>query len=117
VTVTEAAASIQGTLVAGAVSAAAIEVRGGYASDLLSDTMGNGRDGDLWVTMQKHLNIVAVAHLKGLAGIVVVNGRQPEEAAVAKAEEEHIPIISTELPAFDVIGILYTQGIRGRRSA
>ena len=48
---------------------------------------------------------------------VVVNGRQPEEAAVARAEEEHIPIIVTELPAFDVIGILYRQGIRGRRSA
>jgi len=79
--------------------------------------MGNAREGDLWVTMQKHLNIVAVAHLKGLAGIVVVNGRRPEDAAVAKAEEEHITIISTELPAFDVIGILYSQGIRGRRSA
>ena len=116
-TVTEAAASIQGTLVAAAAVAAGTEVRGGYAADLLSDTMGNSREGDLWVTMQKHLNIVAVAQLKGLAGIVVVNGRQPEEAAVARAEAERIPIISTELPAFDVIGILYSQGIRGRRSA
>ena len=116
-TVAEAAGKIQGTVVAGAACAATREVRGGYASDLLSDTMGNGREGDLWVTMQKHVNIVAVAQLKSLAGIVVVNGRQPEEAAVARAEEEHIPIISTQLPAFDVAGILYSQGVRGRRSA
>jgi hypothetical protein len=117
VTVAEATEKIQGTVVAGAASAAMREVRGGYASDLLSDTMGNSRDGDLWVTMQKHVNIVAVAHLKGLAGIVVVNGRQPEEATVARAEEEQIPIISTGLPAFDVVGILYSQGVRGRRQA
>lgn len=116
-TVAEAAEKIQGTVVAGAADAATKEVCGGYAADLLSDTMGNSRQGDLWVTMQKHVNIVAVAQLKGLAGIVVVNGRRPEEAAVARAEEEHVPIISTELPAFDVAGILYSEGVRGRRSA
>lgn len=116
-TVAEASEQIQGTVIACAASAIVREVRGGYASDLLSDTMGNSRQGDLWVTMQKHVNIVAVAQLKGLAGIVVVNGRQPEEAAVARAEEEHIPIIVTELPAFDVAGILYDRGVRGRRSA
>ena len=116
-TIAEAAEKIQGTVVTGAASAAMREVRGGYTSDLLSDTMGNSRAGDLWVTMQKHVNIVAVAQLKGLAGIVVVNGRQPEAAAIARAEEEHIPIICTELPAFDVAGILYSEGVRGRRSA
>ena len=116
-TVAEAAEKIEGTIVTGAAEAAMREVRGGYASDLLSDMMGNSRVGDLWVTMQKHVNIVAVAHLKGLAGIVLVNGRRPEEAAIARAEEEHIPIISTELPAFDVVGILYSQGVTGRRSA
>jgi hypothetical protein len=117
VTVAEAAERIQGTVVAGAADASAKDVCGGYASDLLSDTMGNSRKGDLWVTMQKHVNIVAVAQLKSLAGIVLVNGRRPEEDAVAKAEAEHIPIISTELPAFDVVGILYGQGVRGRRQA
>jgi hypothetical protein len=117
VTVAEAAEKIGGTVVTCVAEAAAREVRGGYASDLLSDTMGNAREGDLWVTMQKHLNIVAVAQLKNLAGIVVVNGRRPEDAAAARAEAERIPIISTQLPAFDVIGILYSQGVRGRRSA
>jgi hypothetical protein len=117
VTIAEAAEKIQGTVVTGTSYAAMREVRGGYASDLLSDAMGNSHAGDLWVTMQKHVNIVAVAQLKGLAGIVLVNGRLPEEAAIARAEEEHMPIISTELPAFDVIGILYSQGVTGRRSA
>jgi hypothetical protein len=116
-TVAEAAGKIEGTVVVCAAEAAAREVRGGYASDLLSDVMGNSREGDLWVTLQKHVNIVAVAQLNGLAGIVLVNGRRPEPDTAARAEEEHIPIISTELPTFDVVGILHDLGIRGRRLA
>jgi hypothetical protein len=79
--------------------------------------MAHAREGDLWVTLQKHVNIVAVAQLKGLAGIVLVNGRLPDAEAKSRAEEEGIPIISTSLQAFDVTGILYGLGVRGRRSA
>ena len=113
--VSEAAQSIGGIIVVAAAEAASREVLGGYASDLLSDVMANSREGDLWVTMQKHVNVVAVAELKGIAGIVMVNGRKPEEAAVARAEENRIPIICTDLQAFDVAGILCGVGIRGRR--
>ncbi|HYK89217.1 MAG TPA: DRTGG domain-containing protein [Acidobacteriota bacterium] len=115
--VLEAAEAVSGTVVACAAAAAARDVRGGYASDLLSDVMGNACEGDLWVTLQKHVNIVAVAQLKGLAGIILVNGRHPEPDAAARAEEEHIPIVSTDLPTFDVVGILHSLGIQGRRSA
>ncbi len=110
----EAAAKINGTLVVEA-GADGREVLGGYSSDLLSDVIANSAKGDLWVTMQKHLNIVAVAALRELAGIVVVNGRRPEPDALERAREQSVPIICTELPAFDVIGLLYACGIRGRR--
>jgi hypothetical protein len=116
VKVSEAAEKIMGVVVAGGAQAATREIQGGYASDLLSDVMANSNEGDIWVTLQKHVNILAVAQLKGLAGIVLVNGRKPEEATAARAEQEQIPIISTELPAFDVVGILHSVGIRGRRS-
>ena len=75
-------------------------MRGGYASDLLSDVMANSGKGDIWVTMQKHVNIVAVATLNELAGIVLVNGRQPEQATVDRAREERIPIICTGASGF-----------------
>jgi hypothetical protein len=51
-----------------------------------------------------------------LAAIVLVNGRKPEQDTAARAEETGIPIISTPLQAFDAIGILFTQGVRGRRT-
>ena len=112
--VAEAVKKLNGTLVTVAPSTDR-EIQGGYASDLLSDVMGNSQEGDVWVTLQKHVNIVAVAQLKGLAAIVLVNGRKPEADVIARAEEAGMPIISTPMPAFDAIGVLYAQGIYGRR--
>ena len=88
-------------------------VSGGYASDLLSDVIAHAATDYLWVTLQIHQNIVAVASLKELAGIVLVNGREPEEATVERAESENIPVMVSALPAFDVVGKLYELGITG----
>jgi hypothetical protein len=112
--VAEAAKIIEGTVVAG-IAGLENQIQGGYASDLLSDVMGNSREGDVWVTLQKHVNIIAVAQLNGLAGIVLVNNRKPEPDTIARAEEIGVPVISTPLQAFDVVGILHSSGIRGRR--
>lgn len=83
------------------------EVTGAYVSDLLSDVIGNSEKGNIWITLQVHPNIIAVATLKELAGIVLVNSRQPEEETLKKAEEEQIPLMTTELPSFQVAGRLY----------
>jgi hypothetical protein len=92
------------------------EVRGGYASDLLSDVIAHAAEGDLWVTLQTHLNIVAVASLKGLAGIVLVNGREPDVDALQKAREEDIVLLVSTLPAFELAGRLYDLGLTGTRT-
>jgi len=90
------------------------EVRGGYASDLLSDVIAHAREGDLWVTLQAHQNTVAVADMKGLAGIVLVNGREPEADTLKKAVEENVPLLVSEFPAFELAGRLYQMGLRGK---
>ena len=91
----------------------ASEVTGGYASDLLSDVIANSAEGDVWVTLQAHQNIVAVATMKDLAGIILVSGREPEEDTVQKAETENIPVMVSRLPAFELVGRLYGLGVRG----
>jgi hypothetical protein len=93
------------------------DVTGGYASDLLSDVMANAQKGNVWITLQIHQNIVAVASLNELAGIILINKREPEEDAVKKAEEEHIPILVSDMPAFDLVGRLYELGVRGAHKA
>ncbi len=83
------------------------EIAGAYVSDLLSDVMGNSKKGDVWITLQTHLNIVAVAGHAGLSGIIIVGGRQLQEAVLQKAEAEKITIMSTPLYAFETAGKLY----------
>jgi DRTGG domain len=83
------------------------DITGGYAGDLLSDVMANARTGNLWVTMQGHANIVAVAVLKDLAGIVIVQGRQPADETLKKAGEENVPILVSPLPAYETVGRLH----------
>jgi hypothetical protein len=83
------------------------EVRGGYAGDLLSDVMGNSKEGNIWVTRQIHQNIVAVASLKDHAGIVLVQGCEPAPDTLEKDIKEGIPIMVSDLPAFEAIGKIY----------
>jgi shikimate kinase len=89
------------------------EVTGGYASDLLSDVIANSKEGDIWVTLQIHHNIVAVASMNNLAGVILVNGREPEKETIEKAETENLAIMVTDMPTFELVGRLYSLGITG----
>lgn len=89
------------------------EITGGYASDLLSDVLAHGRAGDAWVTLQTHHNIIAVASMKDLAAVILVNGRQAEAETLAAARREGVPVLGSQLPAFTLIGELCRLGIRG----
>ena len=89
------------------------EITGGYASDLLSDVIANTQAGNLWVTLQTHRNIIAVATLKELAAVILVNGRTPDSETLTKAREERVVMLASRLPAFELVGKLYEAGIRG----
>lgn len=89
------------------------EVTGGYAADLLSCAMAKAQEGNVWVTLQSHPNIVAVASLLDLAGIIITEGMIPDPATMEKAEEEGIPILTTGLTTFTVVGRLFELGVPG----
>ena len=83
------------------------EVTGGYTSDLLSDVMANSKGKNLWITLQTHENIVAVAKLRDLAGIIVINNRQPDEETLKRAKDEQVPLLASRESAFSITGKLY----------
>lgn len=85
------------------------EVMGGYVSDLLSDVMGNASEGDVWVTLQTHRNVVAIASLKELACVLLVSSLVPEENTVNHSNEEGIPVLGTSLSTFEIAGLLYQK--------
>lgn len=83
------------------------EVTGGYVSDLLSDVMGNADADQIWITLQTHKNVMAIASLKDLAGVILVSENRPEPDTEAQSNEEGIPILGTSLPTFEISGKLY----------
>jgi serine kinase of HPr protein (carbohydrate metabolism regulator) len=88
------------------------EVTGGYAGDMLSDVLSHARKGNVWVTMQIHPNVMAVATSRDLAAIILVNGRKPEGETFKKAEERKIPILGSPWSTYQVVGRLYELGIK-----
>lgn len=88
------------------------DVTGGYTSDLLSCAMAGASKGNVWVTLQGHLNVVAVASLNELAGVIVTEGKAIASETAAKAEEEGIVLLQTLLPSYQVAGRLWDLGVR-----
>ena len=89
------------------------DVTGGYAGDLLSGVMASAEQGNIWVTWHVHPNIVAVGLVAKLAAIVLISGRQPGQETARKAEEEGLPILVSNLSAFETIGKLHGMGLSG----
>lgn len=87
-------------------------IEGALVSDLLSYVMANGKPGHCWVTIQTHSNIVAVAVLGGLSAIIIADGFHPDEDTTGRAEEEGIPILSSDTAAYVIAGKLYEMGVR-----
>jgi serine kinase of HPr protein (carbohydrate metabolism regulator) len=87
------------------------EIRGGYASDLLSCVMAGAAEGSVWVTLQAHPNVVAVADLLSLACVVITESTQPDEETCERANEKGIPLLISEEGTFTVVGRLTQLGI------
>ncbi len=83
------------------------DITGAYTSDLLSDVMGNIDEGQVWITLQTHKNIMAIASLKDIAAVILVKGYKPEKDAIIQSNEEGIPILGTDKETFEMSGELY----------
>jgi predicted transcriptional regulator len=85
------------------------EISGAYVSDLLSDVMGFARESQVWITLQTHQNVIAIASLKDLAAVILVKGFQPDEETLKKSAEEGIPLLGTQMETFELAGKLYAE--------
>ena len=83
------------------------EIDGCYVSDLLSDVMGNADAGDIWITLQTHKNVMAVASLKEMACVILVKNLTANEDTLSQSNEEEIPILQTSMETFEVTGRVY----------
>lgn len=87
------------------------EISGGYSGDLLSDVIANTDKNNIWITMQTHLNIVAVASLKELSAIIIVMNRKVDDEVIEKAKSEKITILRTDKTAYQISGMIFSLGV------
>ena len=83
------------------------EITGGYTSDLLSDVMGHAESGRIWITLQTHKNVIAIASLKDLAAVILIKGNDPDADMLEQAKEEGIPVLGSNEEAFEITGKLF----------
>ncbi|MBR6890948.1 MAG: AraC family transcriptional regulator [Clostridia bacterium] len=87
------------------------EILCGYVCDLLSWVMAHGEEGMAWVTVQTHLNVIAVAALAEMACVVLPEGITMEQDVLDKANAEEMCVLSSPLTAYEICGRLAGQGI------
>lgn len=89
------------------------DITRGYASDLLSDVLANAPAGGVLVTLQVHLNVIAVASHAGLKAVIFSCGRTPEDDVIGRAAEEGLALYVSPLDTFEIVGRMYELGLRG----
>lgn len=83
------------------------QVQGAYCGDLLSDVLAHASPGDLWITIHRHRNIIAVAALVNLNGIIITRSRNPEPDTLEFARKENLPLFTTPFNNYEAAGKLY----------
>ena len=87
------------------------EITCGYTCDLLSWVMAHGDEGMVWVTVQTHLNVIAVAVLSDMACVILPEGIRMETESLDKAVSEGMAVLTSPLTAFEICGKLAAQGV------
>ncbi len=88
------------------------EVYYGYCGDLLSIVMRSLNKDSVWLTVQSHMNIIAVASLAGAKAIVLCEGLNFPDETVEKAKEEGIALFKSQQTSFVLAGKMYELGLR-----
>jgi len=90
------------------------EVSCGYTCDLLSWVMAHGTAGMAWVTVQTHMNVIAVASLMEMAAVIIPEGIDMEAPSLEKAKEEGITVLESPLTAYEICARLAAKGLAGK---
>ena len=87
------------------------EIACGYTCDLLSHVMGKGQADMAWITVQAHMNVIAVAALLDFACVIIPENLPVEAPIIAKAKDEDIIILSSEKTAYELVVLLAENGV------
>ena len=100
------------TLLTATNSLESIPVSSVYTSDLLSCVMAGARPACVWITLQAHMNVIAVATLLEMSAVILTESAQPDPAVLQKANEQGVTLLSSPETSFTISGKLWELGLR-----
>lgn len=87
------------------------EANGVYIGDLLSLVMSKANANNIWITIQTHVNIIAVSNLVELSAIIVVEDMEIDNETIVKANSLDLPVLKTSLSAYELACKLNKLGL------
>lgn len=87
------------------------QIHGVYINDLLSWVMSHGEKNNVWITVQIHPNIVAIAVLLELGCIIIPEGIEVEDKTISRANQENIVILNSDMNSYELAIELGKLGI------
>ena len=88
------------------------EIKCAFAADLISDILMCTKEPTLLLTGLTNPQIIRLADMIDLEGIVFVRGKKPPKEIIDMAKERELPLIITPFTMFKTSGILFQNGIR-----
>ena len=90
------------------------EILCGYTCDLLSWVMASGQEGQAWVTVQTHMNVIAVASLHEMACVILPENIDMDQEVLAKAESEGLCVLKSPLSGYEICGRMHAAGVQDK---
>jgi len=83
-----------------------------YATDMMSDVLKSCKTGSLLITGLVNQQVIQVAEIMDLSGIIFVSGKKPTDEMIKSVDKKNLPLLTTDLPMFEACGILYSKGLK-----
>ena len=90
-----------------------IETNAACGADLMSDALAFGENKGLLLTGLNNPQSVRTAEMMDIRCVMIVRGKEPDEALVKLANEKEIVIMKTDYSMYTSCGLLYAAGLRG----
>jgi hypothetical protein len=84
-----------------------------YCGDLLSHAISSLNNKYAWITVQSHINVIAIGALKEIKLIIIAHNRPISDEMIESANSEQICLCSSDYSSYEICGILYKHGIQG----
>lgn len=89
------------------------EVHSAFSSDMMSNVLAYANNKSILITGLYNPQVLRTAEMMGMACIVFIGRRKPDEAMIELADEMGICVLLTRYSMFTTCGKLYCAGLNG----